>query len=179
MANCVRWVGVALSVLSVIFAVLSYSGFWNRIRGDTSLIALESRINTSYSEVSRQVRPEDREWKPLLRVILKYTTAELPKGKQPVVLVREVAVSSAKSDAGEWTAPTTPLILIYRPWPNPGDTLLMGKDGFRVGTLGDFHEWIKRDQDEFDFFWRTLIFGTLSATVGVFLALNKGARKNA
>ena len=109
---------------------------------------------------------------PLMRIITSYTHANLPKDKQPQVFARAVAVSSAKSDVGEWTAPTTPIYLLYGEWPTPGkDDLKLGQTAWAVGTIGDLHEWIRRDQADFDFFWRTLIFGALSAFVGIFLAL--------
>jgi hypothetical protein len=167
-----RWSGVALSLTAVLFAVLTYVGFWNYVRGNDSLAALMSRLDTSYAEVSRQVRPTNPEWKPLLRVIRAYTHIALPKDRQPVVFARFAAVSSAKTESGEWTAPTTPIALLYRELPAPGTgPFVPGRDGFVVGTLGDLHDWIKRDQDDFDFFWRTLIFGFLSVCVGAFLAL--------
>lgn len=40
-----------------------------------------------------------------------------------------------------------------------------------VGTLGDLHNWIRNDESDFDFFWRTIIFGVLSLCIGVFLGL--------
>jgi hypothetical protein len=61
-------------------------------------------------------------------------------------------------------------LLLYREWPAQ-DTAQLGQDAFVVGTLGDFRDWIKRDKDDFDFFWRTLILGMLSVCVGVFLAM--------
>ena len=168
----IRWLGVALSLAAVLFAVLTYAGFWNRVRGIDSLTALASRLDTSYADVARQIRPADSEWKPLLRIITAYTNTALPKDRQPVVFARSVAVSSVKTDSGEWTAPTTPIVLFYREWPAPGTgPFQLGRDAFVVGTLADLHDWIKRDQDSFDFFWRTLIFGFLSVCVGAFLAL--------
>lgn len=169
-----RWVGVGLAVLSVGFGTFGWFGFWNYFRGDDLLSALGSRLDTSYApDVSRQVRASDPEWRPLLRVIRTYSPArhQLPKDREPVVFARFVAVSATKSEVGEWTAPTTPIVLLYKDWPSPGNSIVPGQDGWTVGTLGDFHEWIRRDEADFDFFWRTLIFGALSACTGLFLAL--------
>jgi hypothetical protein len=169
-----RWVGVGLAALSVAFATLSYVGFWNYLRGDDLLSALGSRLDTSYAPVSRQVRATDPEWVPLLRVIRAYSPVrhQLPKDREPVVFARFAAVSSAKSEVGEWTAPTTPMALLYKKWPAPGTPpLVPGQDAWIIGTLGDFHEWMRKDEADFDFFWRTVIFGSLSACIGVFLAL--------
>ena len=163
--NIVRWIGVALSIASVVFAVLTYFGAWNYLRGDTLLADLAGRLDLSYAEVKRQVRPGDPEWEPLLRVIRQYTHAELPADKQPIFFGRGVAVFSAQTDQGEWTAPTTSLLLMYSELP-------ASKENYRViGTLQDLHDWIRRDEADFDFLVRTIIFGLLSASVGVFLAL--------
>jgi hypothetical protein len=106
-----------------------------------------------------------------MRVIAKYSSARLPIGREPRVFARFVAVASARDEAGhgEWTAPTTPVALLYKEWPGhgevpPGDFVL-------VGTIGDLRTWIQRDETDFDFLIRTILFGALSASVGVFLAL--------
>src|SRR5262249_38064390 len=166
--SAARWIGVALSLVAVAFAALSYVGFWRHVRGDDLLDALANRLDTSYAaDVSRQVRPGDPEWRPLMRVIASYAHANLPTDRQPIVFVRFVAVASAKSDAGEWTAATISIVLLYKEWPAPGTSFIREEDFWIIGTLGEFHEWIKRDQADFDFFWRTLVFGVLSACVGV------------
>lgn len=174
-----RWLGVIISGAAVLFAILSYGGFWSYVRGDDILSALADRFDTSYAaEVSHIVRSRDPEWNPLLRVIKRYTRADLLQDKAPVVFARAQAIASAKSNAGEWTAPTTPIMLIYKDWPAPGTgDFIKGKDFVTVGTLGDLHDWIRRDQGDFDFFWRTLIFGSLSFCVGAFLALPDPAKR--
>jgi hypothetical protein len=168
-----RWLGVIVSGAAVLFATLSYGGFWSYIRGNDILNALADRLDTSYApDVSRLVKPHDPEWRPLMRVIKRYSRADLLQDREPVVFARAQAIASAVTNAGEWTAPTTPVMLIYREWPAPGTgDFIKGKDFVTVGTLGDIHDWIKRDQADFDFFWRTLIFGLLSFCIGVFLAL--------
>lgn len=178
--NAVRWLGVLLSLTSVLFATLSYIGFWSYIRGDDLLDELANRLDTSYAvNISRQVRPNDPEWSPLIRVIKIYSNArgELLKDREPLVFARMQAVTSAQSGGAEWTAPSTPILLLYKEWPAPGSASLKpGQDAFTVGTLGTLHEWIKTDKDQFDFFWRTLIFGFLSACVGAFLAMPSNNR---
>lgn len=167
----IRWIGVALSIAAVLFAVLSYFGFWSYVRGDDLLSDLADRLDTSYANVTRQVRPGEPEWRPLVRVIMRYTHANLPKDQTPVVFGRSAAVSSVRTDEGEWTAPTTPIVLLYREIVPGAAPLQKEKDFWLVGTLGDFHDWIRRDQADFDFLWRTVIFGALSACVAAFLAL--------
>src|SRR5260370_41409069 len=90
-----RWVGVVLSVASVLFAALSYFGFWNYFRGNDLLDALANRLDTSYAaDVSRQVRWADPEWRPLMRVIMSHSPARasLPKDREPVVFARFAAI---------------------------------------------------------------------------------------
>jgi hypothetical protein len=89
-----------------------------------------------------------------------------------MVFARGQAITSAKTAAGEWTAPTTPIVLLYRKWPDPGSgDLKFGEDAFVVGTIGDLHDWVRRDRADFDFVWRTILFGLLSACAGIALAL--------
>lgn len=172
--SIVRWLGVGLSAVSVVFAILTYLGVWNYLRGDTLLVDLAARFDKSYTEdAGRPVRPTDKEWAPLIRVISKYTHAALPTDKQPLLFARSVAVLSEKrEEAGtgaEWTAPTTPIMLIYKEWPTHGPVT---PDDYRtVGTLEDLHNWVRNDGNDFDFLVRTIFFGILSLCVGLFLAL--------
>jgi hypothetical protein len=172
-----RWAGVALSAAAVVFAALSYSGTWSYLRGDDLITSVADRFDLSYApDASKPVRAGDPEWRPLMRVVNTYTRAILRRDKPPVVFARLQAITSGKMEVegtliGEWTAPTTPILLLYRKWPAPGTGPIPKEDAILVGTLGDLHEWIRRDQADFDFFWRTLIFGSLSVCVGAFLAL--------
>jgi hypothetical protein len=121
-----RWTGVLLALASIVFAVLNYAGFWSHVRGDDLLTGVADRFDLSYGpDAAKEVRSDDPEWKPLIRVITKCTRAKLPPDQEPKVLARSKAVASDKLTAGdnivaEWTAPTTPIILFYRPWPDPG-----------------------------------------------------------
>lgn len=177
-AHLSRWlkrVGVLLSFIAVGFSILSYLGFWGWLRGDDLLARLSDRLDTSYAEeVPRQVRPQDLEWRPLLRIIERYTRTQLLADKKPLVFARAQAIFSAKTNEGEWTAPSTPIVLFYRDWPAVGTgPFLRGKDFVTVGTIGDLHEWIRRDIADFDFLWQTITFGLLSACVGLFLLISE------
>ncbi len=177
-AHIARWLGVAISIVSVGFAVMTYFGAWNYLRGDDLVAEVAARFDKSYSNgASAPVRRTDKEWQPLLRVITKYTHTELPHDREPFVFARLPAVFSAKSETddhqifSEWTAPTTPTVLLYKEWPpGPGQTVPL-EDGRIVGTIQDLHEWIRTDEADFDFLWRNVAFGLLSACVGTFLAL--------
>jgi hypothetical protein len=167
-----KWSGVVISILSVVFAITTYLGVWNYVRGDDLVGNVAARLDKSYGEdAGRPVRPTDKEWAPLLRLIKNYTRAKLPVGKVPLVFARSVAIASARSDEAraEWTAPTTPIMLLYKEWPGHG---ALTPDDYRiVGTLEDLHNWIRQDEADFDFFWRNIIFGVLSLCVGTFVAL--------
>jgi hypothetical protein len=136
------------------------------------LADVAARFDRSYSkDAGLPVRPGDKEWPPLMRVITKYSRVELPTNKKPCVFARAVAVTSAKNESalGEWTAPTTPILLLYKEWPGHGS---LTPDDYRtVGTIEDLHTWIRRDEADFDFLVRIILFGTLSLCVGAFLAL--------
>src|SRR5271170_7371025 len=63
-----RWAGVAISLLSVVFAIMTYLGIWNYLRGDVLLSEVAARFDRSYSEdASRPGRQGDKEWSPLIR----------------------------------------------------------------------------------------------------------------
>ena len=117
------------------------------------------------------MRPGDSAWPIVMRVIAKYSHAKLLAGREPRVFAQFVAVASARNEAAhsEWTAPTTPVALLYKEWPGHGP--VPPEDFVIVGTIGDLHAWIQRDESDFDFFIRTILFGVLSACVAVFLAL--------
>jgi hypothetical protein len=164
-----RWIGVLFSALSVLFACLTYAGVWNEWRGDNLVAAIASRFDTSYAkDVSRQVREGDKDWLPVMRLIKKYSHANL-QDKKPILLARFPAIMSAKDESGaEWTAPTTPIVLIDK---DPVNGALSPSDWRIVGTIEDLHNWVRADESDFDFLVRTIIFGILSVCVGVFLAM--------
>ncbi len=167
-----RWLGVLFSAASVLFAISVYCGFWDWWRGDNLVAEVAARFDKSYAaNASWPVKPGDKEWVPLIRIIEKYSHADLPKDKQPRVFARMRALTAAKDDAtgAEWTAPTTPTMLLYKDWPGHGD--VPSEDSRIVGTIEDLHNWIRTDKADFDYLVRTIIFGLLSVCVGTFLAL--------
>ena len=169
----VRWTGVLLSILSVAFAVVSYSTHWDWWLRDDMVEKVAARFDLSYSnDAALPVQRGDPEWAPLLKLIEQYSPhrGELPKDRLPMTFARFQAIAAAQTAAGEWTAPTTPVVLFYRKWPDPGSgPFKPGQDAFVVGTIGDLHDWVRRDRADFDFFWRTIFFGLLSACVGIAL----------
>jgi len=88
-----------------------------------------------------------------------------------------VATLSNQTPNGEWTAPTTPILLLYKEWPGASD-LHIGEDALVVGTIGSLHDWIKQDQADFEYLWRTIIFGALSASIAIFLLPRRRPQAN-
>lgn len=178
-----RWAAVALSFLSVAFAGVSYSTRWDWWLHDDMVEKVAERFDLSYSnDASLPVQRGDPEWGPLLKLIERYSPrrGELPKDRPPMTVARAQAITAAKMPVGEWTAPTTPVLLFYRKWPDPGSgEFKLGQDAFVIGAIGDLHDWIRRDRADFDFLWRTIIFGLLSTCVGVTLALADTTRSSA
>jgi len=170
-----RWTSVVLAVLSVAFAIVSYTTRWDWLRHDDMVEKVAERFDLSYSQdAGLPVQRGDPEWTPLLKLIKRYSPhrGELPKNRPPMTVARFQAITAAQTAAGEWTAPTTPVALLYRKWPDSGSgEFKRGQDVFVVGTIGDLHDWVRRDRADFDFLWRTIIFGLLSACVGIALAL--------
>ena len=175
----IRWLGVLASLSGLVFSLMLYFGMWDKIRGTIALNAISGRFDLSYAQdASKPVRVTDPDWPSVMRLITEYATDRIPHdGRIPLLLARAQAVSSTNVESlpgipVEWTAPTTPLFLFYREWPNPGSgPYIPGKDVYFVGNIGDLHEWIRRDRSDFDFFWRTIIFGAISTCVALFLAL--------
>lgn len=151
-----RWTSVALAGLSVAFAIVSFTTRWDWLRHDDMVEKVAARFDLSYTkDASLPVQLDDPEWVPLLRLIKQYSPheGELPNDRRPMTFARAPAITSAQTPFGEWTAPSTPVVLFYRKWPDPGTgDFKWGQDGFIVGTIGDLHDWVRRDRADFDFF---------------------------
>src|SRR4029453_14760360 len=110
-------IGVFLPLVTIVFVVSEHVGLWDRYLGLNHVIEAAGRLETSYAEgVDRILRPGEPAWAPLIKLIHRYSSAQLPADRQPKLLARFVAVASAKIDAGpgkiaEWTAPSTPITL--------------------------------------------------------------------
>ena len=114
---------VGLPLVTLSFVVLNYYGLWDYVRGLHHVREIATRMETSYAEdVKRVIRPGQPGWDTMVSLIRRYSSAQLPANREPKLLARFVAVASAKLDIGpgqiaEWTAPSTPLVLIYIEWP--------------------------------------------------------------
>jgi hypothetical protein len=145
-------VAVLIPFLFIVFAISERFGLWDHLLGLDKVILVAKNFETSYAvDACKPIRSNDSAWHPLMRLIKMYSTAKLPVNEQPKVFARFVAVSSAETMAGnkimaEWTAPSTPISLIYVNW--PGNTV--PPDKYRiVGTVGDIREWVERYRKDF------------------------------
>src|SRR5271163_237404 len=76
------------------FMVAERAGVWDRLFGLDLVEQAAARFELSYApDASRPVNVGDKEWKPLLSLVYKYSTAEFPADKQPRVIARYVAIS--------------------------------------------------------------------------------------
>lgn len=160
------WATIFVASLSFVFVVVDHYHGWDRLRGINLMLETAKNFDLSYTPgASSPIYPTDAHWKPTLVLIKKYSSIELPEDREPRVIARFQAVSSAQMSVGpsgqivEWTAPSTPIAVLYKDWPgNP-----VPPQDFRiVGTISDLHSWIDQYRDDFTFLMHDLILGALS-----------------
>lgn len=156
-------------MLYLIFVVTEHYGVWDKVRGLDAVKEVAAQMDTSYDpSAQRQFRPGDRGYAETLGLIENYTNAVLPKDRTPVMIVRYVAVLSGEAQLNngkiaEWTAPSTPLCVLYHEMPaNNSDTV-------QVGTIGDLHTWIERSKNDFRFCVQDVFLGIFSLALGALL----------
>lgn len=166
--------GVLLPLIALAFVAGDRVGVLDRLLGLNEVEAVASRFETSYAHVDRQVGPDEPAWQPLLALINRYTTADLPKGRQPTMLARAVAVASDRlpnSDA-EWTAPTTPIMLVYG---EASARAVPAQDVLIVGTIGDLRSWPEQRRTDLRFLFQDIFVSVVSLIVAVVVWLRAAA----
>jgi len=167
-----KFLTILLSLVTVVFIVAERFGVWDRCLGLDQVLDVASGFETSYKAgVERVVRPGDPAWIPLIDLIHRYSPAELLVDRQPRLLGRHVAVASAKIDLGpggiaEWTAPSTPIILLYVDWPG---TTVYPADYRIVGTIGNLREWVDKRRSDFHFFTRDVLLSLMGIAIALIL----------
>ncbi|HEY0221095.1 MAG TPA: hypothetical protein VGC58_02630 [Candidatus Paceibacterota bacterium] len=167
--NKLKLLGIFLSFITLFFVITEHFGMWDRIRCTNELLEYNSRIQTSYAEVTRTITPENKEWRCVTNTIYKYSNTKLQKDKKPIGIVRFVATQSFKQNLGEnnfaeWTAPSTPIAFVYKQLP---DGNVLNEDLAIVGSIGEFESWIEKDKNEFKFIIQNIFLGVLSFSVAV------------
>lgn len=164
------------------FILADRAGVWDRLGGLDLVEQAAARFELSYApDASKPVRVGDKAWEPLLKLVYGYSHAQFPAEKTPRVIGRSVAVSSSRLPEegpveAEWTAPSTPLLLLYRDW--PGNTV--PREDYRIiGTIGDLREWISKAKDYRRFLVQDVFLGTFTPLLGfaVFLIDRKDERQ--
>lgn len=174
---------VFVPLVTIAFLISEHRGFWDRYFQLTDVLEVARKFESSYTdEAGAPVRPEDAAWEPLLTLIGRYSTAKLPTEREPRVFARSVAVTSAKIEpepgkiVAEWTAPSTPIFLVYVEWPGnqvgPSDYAV-------VGTIGDIRGWVDRYRADFHFFTRDVFILASSIVLGALIWVAEHRRKPA
>jgi hypothetical protein len=160
---------VILPILYLGFILADRAGFWDHLSGLDLVEQAAARFERSYApDASAPVRVGDKEWIPLLNLTSRYSHAQFPTDKQPRVIARFAAVSSARLPAegpveAEWTAPSTPLVLMYRDWPGN----VVASDDYRIiGTIGNLREWISEAKDYRRFLVQDVFLGIFTPLLG-------------
>jgi hypothetical protein len=151
------------------FILADRAGVWDRLSGLDLVEEAATRFELSYApNASEPVRVGDKEWEPLLKLVYRYSHAQFPVEKQPRVIARFKALLSARTPTdglveSEWTAPSTPLALLYRDW--PGNEV--PREDYRIiGTIGDLREWISKAKDYRRFLVQDVFLGTFTPLLG-------------
>jgi hypothetical protein len=181
---------VILPLLYLGFILAERAGVWDRLSGLDLVEEATARFELSYaSNASEPVRVGDKEWEPLLKLVYRYSHAQFPVEKQPRVIARFKASLSTRTPTdgpveSEWTAPSTPLALLYRDWPGNEVT----REDYRIiGTIGDLREWISKAKDYRRFLVQDVFLGTFTPLLGFAVFLidrkteqqrSKGERRN-
>lgn len=170
-----RWLELSrAAVLPVIYLLLvlaEHYGLIDHWHGLDRVKSVADNFSLSYApDASAPVYPGDAAWKPLMDLIQKYSKVKLRSDKQPQTVARFVATLSAQQEMGdgvraEWTSPSTPFVVIYKHWPEPGTTLPR-EDFTIVGTIGDLRDWIAQSKADCHFLIHDIVLGILALAVG-------------
>ena len=162
---------VLLSAFSALVLLLNHFGVIDHWRGLDKVQEVADRFDLSYApEASRPVYPQDSEWKPTMELIEKYSTVKWPVGREPQTIARMKADFSTHDLSGhEWTAPSTPIVVLFRHWPGNSGKSIPQEDFRVVGTIGDLHSWIAQSKDEFNFWLSDCPIAVLLAALGYWL----------
>lgn len=154
---------VLIPVVAIGFIVVERVGLVDSIAGLDGVEEVAGRMESSYQPgVDRRIGPDERAWPAIRSLIDKYSTAELPSNQEPTALARFVAIASGSVQVGpdqfaEWTAPTTPIALIY----GPIDGSLQASDVVVVGDIGDLRDWMERRRADIRFWFLDIVIALL------------------
>lgn len=167
-----------VAALAIGFAVANHTGIIDRVRGLNYATAVAAQYDLSYGPNGpKPIYPGDPAWPIVMRLIREYSSAQLPTNRSPLVIARLRALASVVNTnvpgLPQWTAPTTPIVVLYRPWPDPGASPIGPKDYQVVGTIGDLHNWIARDSDDFRFWTSDVLLAALALLLAAATSFGK------
>jgi len=174
-----RWKRV-LTVVTLVLPFL-YTGFiiadrygvWDAVSGLDLVEQVSATFELSYApNASNPVRVGDKAWDPLLNLVYRYSSASFDRTRQPKVIARlQASLSTRTPEKGpliaEWTAPSTPLFIIYVEWPSDKGGNLRNEDWRVIGTIGDLKEWISKEKDRRRFLVQDIFLGTFGPLLAV------------
>jgi hypothetical protein len=167
---------VVLPLCILLMAVAEHTGMHDRWRGLDLVEKASDSFNHSYGiEPSKPIYPEDPEWAPTLGLIEEYSRYKLRTDRQPATIARQQAKLSVKEPNADldWTAPSTPLVVLYRHWPGNSGEVIPRDEVTIVGSIGDLQNWIARSKAEFHFRVNNIILGLMSAALGLWLVIHE------
>lgn len=175
--NVAKTVLLILPFFYLGFLLTDRYGLWDNLSGLSWSDRSEQRFEKSYArDSSIRVRSGDKAWMPTLKLIRKYSKANLQPDRESKVIARWQAALSTRTPTegpifSEWTAPSTPIVLLYEDLPMTADAKLDANDWVVVGTIGEWREWIVRAREERRFVVLNVFLGTFGPLLSIFVFL--------
>jgi len=167
----ISFVATVIPPLAVLFFIVAeHAGWIDHWRGIDLVQQVADRFNLSYAlGASRPVYPTDPEWNSTITLIRKHAKTKLRADKLPQTIARMRATLSTDEAFAEteWTAPSTPIVVLYRQWPNPGNWPFTQDEFSVVGTIGDLQNWIDQSKADFHFLVDDVLLGVMTVLLSV------------
>ena len=179
MSKLANWFALVFAVLTLALVIAEQLGALDWYLDLKPMQKVAASLSSSYAPAQRIFTPADSEWRPTIRLIRKYTSVHLPEKTPPKAIARFRAVLSGKEDlpqggVAEWTAPSTPIVLIY----GPGKALRVDVDHVVVvGDVGDLSTWIAEYRDYWKFMLNDVLLGVLSIATALLAFLGTRTRR--
>jgi hypothetical protein len=170
-------VTLILPFLYTAFIITDRYGLWDELSGLDLVEGVSARFDLSYADnASLPVRVGDREWWPLLKIIRNYSGVKLRADKEPRVIARFRASFSTRTPRegpiySEWTAPSTPIAVIYQDWPTNSGKGVPQQQWQIIGTIGDLKDWIAKVKDSRRFLVEDIFLGTFGPALAILIFL--------
>jgi hypothetical protein len=155
---------------------VSFSSIANG-HGWDSAEKVADRFNHSYTpDASAPVYPDSPERDPTIKLIEKYSRQKLRADRQPGTIARmQASLSTQDAYSGtEWTAPSTPIVVIYQRWPTNTGAPIPKEGAAIVGTIGDLQNWIAQSKSDFHFLVNDVFLALISVGLCVWLWIKEG-----